>query len=175
MKLFPSLAILLMSFFVACQADKKENQEADVNSESSEVITEENTEEVKDSTLFGESFDTTNAVTFTAALAQMVENDSLNLVICSEVQAVCQVKGCWMSIENEKEEMRVKFKDYAFFVPMDCIGSKAYMNGQMKKEVVTVAQQRHYLEDEEATEEEILAVSEDQVEWSFVASGVKFM
>ena len=48
--------------------------------------------------------------------------------VCVEgsISAVCQAKGCWMTIAGGKatSRARVTFKDYAFFVPKDVKGKK---------------------------------------------------
>lgn len=73
---------------------------------------------------------------------------------------------------SETEEMLVRFKDYGFFVPMDSEGKEIVMEGKVKKEIIPVAQLRHYAEDAGKSKEEIEKITEDEVKISFMATGV---
>ncbi|MEM6767781.1 MAG: DUF4920 domain-containing protein, partial [Bacteroidota bacterium] len=43
-----------------------------------------------------------------------------SLKLSGEVDACCQAKGCWMSMTlPDGKSMRVTFKDYGFFVPIN--------------------------------------------------------
>lgn len=50
---------------------------------------------------------------------------------------VCQNKGCWMVVGTEKENIRVEFKGYKFFVPYDSEKKKVRMQGSLKKKTVS--------------------------------------
>ena len=48
-----------------------------------------------------------------------------------EVASVCKKKGCWMKMDmGEGNNMRITFKDYGFFVPLDCDGKVATIEGK---------------------------------------------
>lgn len=123
---------------------------------------------------FGEDFDQKGSIGIDMALESIGTKDSLVVKVTGTVNDVCQVKGCWMTMSGtEGEEVRVKFKDYGFFVPKDCSGKTAYLNGVMSREVVSVEMQRHLLEDNNASQEEIDAITEPEESLTFMASGVK--
>lgn len=84
------------------------------------------------------------------------------------VEEVCQMKGCWMTLQNEKgANVRVKFKDYAFFVPKDIHGKEVVIEGVAVRELLDEDEARHYAEDGNQQYEESMRNS-----ISFVASGV---
>ena len=56
------------------------------------------------------------------------------LLIRGEVTEVCQKKGCWTVIREGDEHARVRFKDYGFFLPKDCVGAEAYAQGSVSVE-----------------------------------------
>jgi hypothetical protein len=56
------------------------------------------------------------------------------LLIHGQVTEVCQKKGCWAVIRDGDEHVRVRFKDYGFFLPKDCVGAKAYAQGSVSIE-----------------------------------------
>jgi hypothetical protein len=68
--------------------------------------------------------------------------------------------------------MMVRFKDYGFFVPKDCNGKTAIMNGVAYKEVVSVDMLRHYAEDAGKSKEEIMKITTPETRLSFEADGV---
>lgn len=87
------------------------------------------------------------------------------------VSGVCQNRGCWMTMQHEGKEMRVRFKDYAFFVPMDCAGRTARIEGVFKIEKIPVEEARHYLEDA-GRAEDAAKITEPVDGFTFMASGV---
>lgn len=85
----------------------------------------------------------------------------------------CQTKGCWMNIEkNDGSNMRVTFKDYGFFVPKDCGGKSAIMQGRAYIDTTSVEDLRHYAEDEGKSADEIAKITEPLYELTFEAEGV---
>ena len=49
----------------------------------------------------------------------------------AQVRRACTRKGCWMELAATKEApgVRVRFKDYGFFVPLDAAGASAKVEG----------------------------------------------
>jgi hypothetical protein len=70
------------------------------------------------------------------------------------------------------ETMKVVFKDYEFFVPLDVAGKSAILEGVAKKEITSVATLRHYAEDAGKSKEEILAITKPEKKIVFEAEGV---
>jgi hypothetical protein len=90
-----------------------------------------------------------------------------------EIKEVCQAKGCWMTLDmGDGELLRVKFKDYAFFVPKDAAGKTAIVQGTAQKETISVDELRHLAEDAGKTENEINSITNPKEELTFVAEGV---
>jgi hypothetical protein len=94
------------------------------------------------------------------------------VVVEGVIQTACERKGCWMQIAPKAGEaaVRVTFKDYGFFIPLDAKGM------QVRAEGVTVVktlskEEADHLEGEGAK----LARSADGTakEVSFVANGVE--
>jgi hypothetical protein len=99
--------------------------------------------------------------------------DSISVKLEGTISSVCQKKGCWMTMAiNDEESIRVRFKDYAFFVPFDGGGKDAIIDGYAYIDTVSVAEQQHLADDAENSEEEIAKITEPSVEYTFMASGV---
>jgi hypothetical protein len=91
-----------------------------------------------------------------------------------EVLACCQAKGCWMTMSlDESTEMRIRFKDYGFFVPLDAGGKIAVIEGNAYYDTTSVADLRHYAVDGGMSKEEAAKkYTEPEVAISFEATGV---
>jgi len=99
--------------------------------------------------------------------------DSLEIKLAGTIGDVCQTKGCWMTLNmDDSQTMMVRFKDYEFFVPKDAGGKMAIIEGIASVDTISVAERRHYLEDNNASQEEIDAITEPEITYSFEASGV---
>ncbi|MFD2600899.1 DUF4920 domain-containing protein [Flavobacterium suzhouense] len=99
--------------------------------------------------------------------------DTVNVKFKSKINAVCQKKGCWMSmaLPGGKESF-VKFKDYAFFVPLNATDQEAIVSGKAFVSETSVAQLRHYAKDGGESDEAIAKITEPKIEYKFMADGV---
>lgn len=123
---------------------------------------------------FGAKISTDGAITYDQLLAKMNTEKEVETTVRGKVAAVCQTKGCWMNIESDQSEqaMFVKFEDYGFFMPMDIAGKEVIMKGKAYTETTSVADLKHYAEDEGLSKEEIAAITEPKEELKFMATGV---
>jgi hypothetical protein len=123
--------------------------------------------------VFGTQFLAVSAYDVDTALNQLVDETPVAMNIEGIVTSVCQQEGCWMTLNaTDGREMRVKFKDYDFFVPKDGAGRRVVMTGEGFIEETAVITLRHYAEDAGKSEEEVNEITEPAKEYIFVASGV---
>lgn len=124
-------------------------------------------------TKHGENITEDGALTAAEFLAQFQGKDSLETKLMAPIAEVCQKKGCWMMLNlGDSLQMRVTFKDYGFFMPKDAAGRMAYVQGVARIDTTSVEELKHYLQDGEATQAEIDAVTEPEINYSFEAVGV---
>jgi hypothetical protein len=94
------------------------------------------------------------------------------VVVDGVIDAACTRKGCWMQLATATggQTVRVTFKDYGFFIPLDAKGMKARAEGIAVVKTLSKADADH-LEEEGAK----LTRKEDgtALEVSFVANGVE--
>ncbi|MFN0036295.1 MAG: DUF4920 domain-containing protein [Saprospiraceae bacterium] len=124
---------------------------------------------------FGANITADNAVAYDEVMTKMTAQDSLPMKVTGKVKEVCQKKGCWMTLVSDQPgypEMRVTFKDYAFFMPKDLSGKRVVVDGYAYVETTSVDVLRHYAEDAKKSPEEIAAITEPKREVSFEAIGV---
>jgi hypothetical protein len=123
---------------------------------------------------YGAKINNENIVSVEDMLNQLNSNDSINVKVEGEITATCAMKGCWMNLVLPSgEEMRVTFKDYAFFVPKEGMeGNRAIIEGKVKRTKTDVATLKHYAEDAGKSVEEIDAITGDKDELAFEATGV---
>ncbi|MGD1889650.1 MAG: DUF4920 domain-containing protein [Cyclobacteriaceae bacterium] len=122
---------------------------------------------------FGEKITDDSAISTTELMDELAEEGSMQTKVKGEVTDVCQVKGCWMTLNvDENQEIMVRFKDYGFFVPKDITGQTVVVAGQAVIDTVSVEDQRHLAEDAGMPEEEINKITEPKPQLFFVADGV---
>ncbi len=122
---------------------------------------------------FGEKITADNAQPTDSLQSMMGSKTELNCKLIGKIDAVCQKKGCWMELKNnDGTTMRVTFKDYGFFMPKDCSGKTAIVDGIAKIEVTSIADLQEYAKDDGQSKEEIAKITEPLQELVFEAKGV---
>lgn len=114
----------------------------------------------------------------TAVLADAGKYDDKDLKLTGTVSGACQKKGCWMTLgggEAGAQTIRVTFKDYGFFVPKDCLGKKAVVEGHFKVTTTSIAEAQHYAEDAAKEGAPVKKVTEAQKTYAIVATGVELI
>ena len=164
MKFLKSFGFSVLFVAALCSCENS-NTEAEV--ETTEMVVSD------DYDYFGDTVNTEGAFTL-AELEQELSKDGKTAVkIKATINEICQQKGCWMNVELPSgEPMRIKFKDYAFFVPKDASGREAIMEGIAYYDTVSVADQRHYAEDAGKSEDEVNQINEPKAVLAFEAEGV---
>ncbi len=69
------------------------------------------------------------------------------IAIEGKVKKACEKKGCWMEVAGTDEKgpgIRVKFKDYGFFVPLDSAGSTVKLEGVVSVTELSDERVKHY-------------------------------
>jgi len=111
------------------------------------------------------------------ALAEVVQSpESFSqepVLLHGRVADVCQHKGCWTVLRDGEAHVRVRFQDYGFFVPKDCVGEEAFVEGMVKVETLSEETARHY--ESESRDGDPDRVKGPQREVGFVASGVRLV
>lgn len=155
------------TIFIACGSQDSEQQA------ESEDANEHKVGEVTEYEYFGEEIDKEGGKSVAELMETMEEEDSIRAKVRGEIEEVCQKKGCWMTLPySDNESMRIRFKDYGFFVPKDIAGKEVVIEGAAYWDTTSVEMLRHYAEDAEKSKEEIEAITEPKVEVKFEADGV---
>ncbi len=92
---------------------------------------------------FGEAFTDAKSVSLKDVLADVGKFSGKTIKVEGEITEVCQAKGCWLVVTDGKQEMRVKFKDYGFFVPKDASGRKVILEGIVEKKTISEDHAKH--------------------------------
>lgn len=123
---------------------------------------------------YGAEFDTTGAAPIASLPTMMSETGTAEGVFAARITESCQKMGCWMKIESPSDEpMMVFMNDHEFFVPKTGVsGLDCYITGSAYYDTLSVDFQKHLLEDANASEEEIMAITEPKYEMAFNATGV---
>ena len=173
------LLALLPLALASCGSTGNEEVAVEGTEAQEEVVVVESTEDEADEVYVdgwlskGEQISPEGALTTDEMLAQFNANGGFEGKVSTEILACCQKKGCWMRVDlGNDEEMRVSFKDYGFFVPLDSKGNQVIMEGKAYTDTVSVEMLKHLAEDAGKTEEEISQITEPEVAMAFEATGV---
>jgi hypothetical protein len=122
--------------------------------------------------LRGEKLKGAEVVELARLLKSPGDFEGKTVTVEAKVRKACEKKGCWMELSGGEKAMgvRVTFKDYGFFVPLDSAGKTARVEGVVKVAQLDEARAKHY-EAEGAT----VPKSKDgkYTEVQLVASGVE--
>lgn len=125
---------------------------------------------------FGKKITKDGAITkeqATSKFKKLKSGDTVDVKFTSKIIDVCSKKGCWMNLELAKgEKAFVKFKDYAFFMPLNAAGSETIVSGKAFVSVETVDELRHYAKDAGKSKAEIDKITKPQLSYGFLADGV---
>lgn len=93
--------------------------------------------------------------------------------LIGKVESVCKKKGCWMRLTQGEggKPVFVRFTGYAFFMPLDCEGREVVLEGTYSFTESSVAELKHYLEDE-GKHAEAAKITEPRLEMKVMADGV---
>ena len=98
--------------------------------------------------LRGEKIGAAKAVPVSSLLADASKHDGKELVVEGTVRKACSRKGCWMELATSEQDkapgVRVTFKDYGFFVPLDSAGSQARVAGKVQLAELSEERAAHY-------------------------------
>jgi len=125
---------------------------------------------------FGDKITDENAIAKEEMLTKyktLKAGDTINVKLATKINEICQNKGCWMTLDlGNDENAFVKFKDYGFFVPMNAQKRETIVEGKAFVEETSVAELKHYAEDEGKSAEEIAKITVPKTEYKFLANGV---
>lgn len=94
----------------------------------------------------GEKLKGLKPVTLDTLLTAPADFEGKDVQVEAKVRKACEKKGCWMELAptDKGPGVRVTFKDYGFFVPLDSAGSTAKVEGTVKVAELSPERARHY-------------------------------
>ena len=179
-------------FIMSCSADVdglNESMMDDIKKEAEKELKEEESAEKEeekaeiafngvdkgDYTLYGHTdMDAADAAGDVEMLTEHEITGKFTGKVGVKLSGVCKKAGCWVTIPGREGEgdIRVVFKDH-FTIPTDTpVGTEAILLGSMVNDTISVAMQKHYLDDakeagEEVAQEEYDKITEDKIEFIF--------
>lgn len=95
----------------------------------------------------GEKIGEAKSIPVKTLLVDAARLEGQSVVVEGTVRKACEKKGCWMELAAEDAAgpgVRVTFKDYGFFVPLDSAGSRARVAGAVKVAQLSEERAKHY-------------------------------
>lgn len=200
MKYLVSIAALSLCVFSGCDSSKSapptetaEAQASQNESEETEETAEKEPEAVAESAKsegkpelpddmkpgttdhFGDRFTVIEPpVTLASAIETSGEHPGPYKVEAN-IEKVCKKKGCWFTLNGEglDKPVRVRMKDYGFFVPRNADGAKAIVEGTLTSREMPESEAQHYAEDEAGDGEAVEKVEGPQMVYEFTATAIE--
>lgn len=121
-----------------------------------------------------EKVDMSTAISMADMVKQFNQNPQADtFTFYAPIVNVCQSAGCWVNVKKEDGElMRIRFKDHFGIPPKTTTGNVAYFHGTAYYDTISVALQKHFLEDAHAPQSEIDKITAPKIELNFLADGV---
>ncbi|MCH7401982.1 DUF4920 domain-containing protein [Belliella kenyensis] len=165
MKKVSILILALLPLLFACNKSKQDEV-------SEEVVTESDVESQVPGN-YGEFVSEQGVVSLDQLYKELLADGEFEGKVVGQIKEVCTKKGCWMTLDLPNgETMRVTFKDYGFFVPLNAHGYPVIIEGVATRSVTDVATLKHYAEDAGKSKEEIDEITAPKEEYAFEAIGV---
>ncbi|HYX33762.1 MAG TPA: DUF4920 domain-containing protein [Oligoflexus sp.] len=108
-----------------------------------------------------------------SVVAEYKEGSATPVLVKGTVKKVCEKEGCWMTLEDGGEQVRVFFKNHSFVVTNKLKDKTALAEGLLTKKVRSVSDQKHLLKDAGESAQAIDAVKADKIFYEFEATGIK--
>lgn len=140
-----------------------------------EATAETQTDSTVSTGAFGSKIDEAGAISMDSLMLAIQAGKGAveNVKVQGLIEGACQKKGCWMNMDGGNgTSMRVTFKDYAFFVPKNCGGKTAIIQGRAYLDTTSVQDLRHYAEDAGVSQDSLNKITEPEIELAFEAEGV---
>ena len=128
-----------------------------------------------EATQFGEAFPLEASAPVHSVSAVMTDSvlHGAPITIIGTIADVCQKKGCWMVVSDGTAQMRITFKDYGFFVPIDSQNRQVAIRGVVTIEEIPEDLAKHYAEESKGEDPD--AISGPQRVITMVATGVRIV
>jgi hypothetical protein len=122
----------------------------------------------------GAGIGTAKKVSLTKALKSPDKYAGKTVLVEGVIVRSCKTEGCWMELAptESAKSVRVKFKDHAFFIPLDAAGMKAKAEGMISVKTLSKAEVDHLINEDGAKFENRNADG-TVTEISFEATGVE--
>ena len=124
---------------------------------------------------FGDKFTVIEPPITLAAAIETADEHAGPYKVKATIDKVCKNKGCWftMSDESVTQEIRVRMKDYGFFVPRNADGTTAVVEGTLSSREMSQKEAQHYADDAAKAGEAAEKVEGPKKVWEFTATAIE--
>ena len=165
-----ALSVFIVASLASCNCNDNDKQKA---GDTHDAHHEGAVKPTSSTGNFGETISPEDALPASELPALLEGKQTVEARLTGKVKSSCQMTGCWMDVDmGNGEVIHVTFKDDGFLMPMDAAGKTAIIEGEATYEEIPVELLKHLAEDEGKTQEEIDAITEPEMEYTFVAKGV---
>ncbi len=126
---------------------------------------------------FGGPVDDAKILTVSEAVQEATTEGKV-VTVRGKIKEVCANMGCWMTVTDGKEVVRVRFTESdacseGYLIPRNAAGHEAILVGKIKPLEISQATARHYAEESGKSQAEIEKIVGPQKQMTVFATGVK--
>lgn len=125
-------------------------------------------------TLYGDTFELTGALPVDSIWGMKQDTAGVDIKVEGEIDAVCQMAGCWMNLKTAKAPIRVRNGE-KFEFPKDGKGKRAIVVGKLKWITTTVDELKEYAKDDGKSKAEIDAIKDPITEPEIQVTGAAIL
>lgn len=165
--------LLFISLFISTYAYSqcKDMHKDDDKHEHSQTD-EPNGTEIEEGVLFGAALNQDlNVITFEQLISRSGEFNKKEIVVTGNISDVCQSTGCWVLLSDGSNSVRVK-TNHDFFMPKDCSGKNAKVQGTFEIKEITKDEAEHYSDESKDNDGTTENAKESQKVYEVIATGV---
>lgn len=125
-------------------------------------------------TTFGDKFDLAGALPVDSIWGMKQDTAGVDIKVEGEIDAVCQMAGCWMNLKTAKAPIRVRNGE-KFEFPKDGKGKRAIVTGKLKWITTSVDELKEYAKDDGKSKAEIDAIKDPITEPEIQVTGAAIL
>lgn len=108
------------------------------------------------------------------SLAEAAQSLDKEVVIQAKIGTVCQMAGCWITLEDGKSSARVTY-NHGFAIPKKAGKRDALVQGKVFMKEISAAEARHYAEDAGMSKKEVKKITQPQKTLWVEATGIRLL
>lgn len=172
-----AFSVLLINSVSYSQDDMKHQEAGEVKGDSKTDVKSDEPVGIKmeDGILYGKDYDPgMTMISFSDLMSSSADLNGKMVLVKGDVSEVCQKMGCWMTMSDGTNSVRVKTL-HEFFLPKDVAGRNAVVIGTFNITEISEEDAKHYNEESKNPAQKTEDIKGSQKAYEIDALGIKIL